>query len=241
MKTVNRFDQIKDATKNGQPTLSIGTLTADVMNQAAAVRTLQDHDIKLLHIDVMDGLVWPKITVGHFFVAGLKTDLLRDVHLLVERPEQQIPHFVKAGADMISFSVESCNDIGSVIGVFRNAADEAGRTGDVHCGLSVYPQTPLEVLEPYLDDIDYVTLLAVSPDSGKDNFLDEMAVRVAHLRSRREDLLICIDGAVKKTNIGDIAAMGADVVVTGSAVFDGNDAAENIVEMKRQITEATSK
>ena len=69
----------------------------------------------MLHIDVMDGRIWPKITVGHFFVAGLKTSLLKDVHLLIEEPESQIPAFCKAGADMIAFSVESCNDIGAAL------------------------------------------------------------------------------------------------------------------------------
>ena len=236
MSTRALFDQVKSATSNSNPCLSIGTLTADVMTQHSAVQTLEEQGIELLHVDVMDGRMWPKITVGHFFVAGLKTKLLKDVHLLIEDPEKQIPAFVNAGADMIAFAVEACADIGAAISILRSAADEAGK--ETRCGLSIYPETSLETDKPFLDDVDYVTLVSISPDSGKANFLHEMQERVAQLRSWREDLLICIDGAVKKANVGEVAGMGSNVIVTGSAVFDGNDAARNIIEMKQSIVDA---
>ena len=160
--------------------------------------------------------------------------------MLVAEPEKQIPLFVKAGADMISFSVEACTDIGKAIEIMKQAAEEAGRANELRCGLSLYPDTSLESIQSYLDDIDYATLVSIGPDTGKTNFLHEMQARVAKLRSWKEDLLICIDGAIKKTNIGEVAAMGANVLVTGSAVFDGNDAAENISEMKQRIAQACS-
>ena len=238
MPSENSFERIKRATAGARPCLSIGTLTADVMDQRAAVQTLEDQNIELLHIDVMDGRIWPKITVGHFFVAGLKTKLLKDVHLLVEQPEQQIPLFVNAGADMISFSVEACADVGKAIAMLRTAAEEAGRSNEVQCGLSLYPGTALETIKPHLGNVDYVTLISIGPDTGKSNFLHEMQARVTQLRDWNNDLLICIDGAVKKANVGQVATMGANVIVTGSAVFDGNDATENIIEMKQSIAEA---
>ena len=238
MKPESRFERVKKVTSKAHPCLSVGTLTADVMDQRAAVQTLEDQNIELLHIDIMDGQVWPKITVGHFFVAGLKTNLLKDVHLLVANPDQQIPLFIKSGADMISFAVESCDDIGKTIEIFKNAAGDAGRSDDVRCGLSLYAGTSLETIRPHLDEIDYVTLVSIGPDTGKDNFLHETESRVAQLRAWKEGLLICIDGAVKKSNIGEVALMGGNVIVTGSAVFDGNDAAQNIIAMKQQIKEA---
>ena len=221
MSSSNAFERIQSSTLGSQPKLSIGTLTADVMDQNAALRILEEQAVEMVHIDVMDGRVWPKITVGHFFVGGLQTGLLKDVHLLIEEPEKQIPAFVAAGADMISFSVESCQDISGAISVLRKAANEAGRPEEVKCGLSLYPHTSLELIRSYLEQIDYVTLVAIGPDSGKSNFLNDMPARIAELRSWQEDLVICIDGAVKKTNIGEVAAMGANVIVTGSAVFDG--------------------
>ena len=234
------FERVKQATIKSQPCLSIGTLTAEVMNQQAAVQTLEDSGIALLHVDVMDGRVWPKITVGHFFVAGLNTKLLKDVHLLVKEPEKQIPLFIKAGANMVAFSVEECEDIGKAIEVFEQAVASVGRHGEVHCGLSLYPGTSLNLIRPFLNDVDYVTLVSIGPDTGKDNFLDEMESKVSELRSWREDLLICIDGAVKKSNVAEVAKMGANVIVTGSAIFDGTDAAQNIIEMKQQIASSFS-
>ena len=236
MTAQDRFDRVKTATKNAPPYLSIGTLTADIMDHQSAVNTLEEQGIELLHIDVMDGRAWPKITVGHFFVAGLKTDLLKDVHLLVEEPEKQIPSFVDAGADMISFSVETCRDIAATIEVLKNAAAKAGR--NVRCGLSVYPGTSLELVQPNLDDVDYVTLVSIGPDTGKANFLHEIEARISQLRTWNQDLFVCIDGAVKKSNIAEVSAMGGNVVVTGSAVFDGNNASQNIIEMKQQIAAA---
>lgn len=240
MNSKSLFDRMKNDTLHGQPCLSIGTLTADIMDQRAAVQILEDQGIDLLHIDVMDGKIWPKITVGHFFVAGLKTKLLKDVHLLVKEPEKQIPLFVNAGADMISFSVEACADIGKAIELLKNSAEDAGRTGELRCGLSVYPATPLELIQPHLENVDYVTLVSIGPETGKSNFLHETEARVAQLRAWNEDLLVCIDGAVKKSNIGEVAGMGGNVIVTGSAVFDGNDATQNIVEMKQEIASAFS-
>ena len=82
--------------------------------------------------------------------------------------------------------------------------------------------------------------MSISPDSGKQNFLSEMPDRIGQLREWKDDLVICIDGAVKKANIGEVAQMGSDVIVTGSAVFDGNDAAKNINEMTASIQQSLS-
>ena len=226
------IDRLKSSTGETGPSLSVGTLTAEVMNQQAAVKTLEQQGIDMLHIDVMDGRVWPKITVGHFFVAGLKTSLLKDVHLLIEEPESQIPAFAKAGADMIAFSVESCRDIGAALDLMSEH-DEAPRR--IQRGLSLYPKTSLDLIRPHLDKTDYVTLVSIGPDTGKENFLSEVPDRIKQLREWKPDLLICVDGGIKKNNIGDVSKMGADVIVTGSAVFDGNDAAQNLVDMKASI------
>jgi len=88
--------------KASQPQLSIGTLTTE--DQAAAIQTLVDGDIPLLHVDIMDGIIWPKTTVGPDFVASLDTDLLKDVHLLIDKPEEHIAAYAEAGAGIISFS-----------------------------------------------------------------------------------------------------------------------------------------
>jgi len=205
-----------------RPQLSVATLSADIGNQAAALQTLQENGVNLLHFDVMDGNIWPNITVGSPFVAGLKTDLLKDVHLLIDKPEKHIAAFAKAGADLISFSVEYTADIGATLSLISEANPGILR------GVSLNPGTPLETIKPFLAQIDYVLVLGVGPDTGKEAFLDLIPAKIETLLNWKSDLLICIDGAVKKETIPQIAAMNPHFVVSGSAIFDGNDPVENL-------------
>ena len=217
-----------DEFKKAAPLLSVGILTADMMNLGAEIKLLEKAGIKLLHIDVMDGCVWPKITVGSPFLQGLKTSMLKDVHLLIDKPESQIENFAKAGADIITFAVESCGDIAQTlltIGQMKNANDPDRR---ILRGLSLNPATPIDVVLPLIDKIDIVLLLAVGPDTGKENFISTLPDRIAGLRNIKDDILIFVDGAIKKDNIAEVAAMAPDVIIAGSAVFDGKTPKENL-------------
>ena len=216
--------------KASQPQLSIGTLTTE--DQAAAIQTLVDGDIPLLHVDIMDGIIWPKTTVGPDFVASLDTDLLKDVHLLIDKPEEHIAAYAEAGAGIISFSIEYTADLGTTLSLIKQSNEEILR------GVSLNPATDLELIRPHLDEIDLVILLAIGPDTGSETFFESLPDKVAKLREWKPDLLITVDGAVKKNNVADVAKIGSDFIATGSAVFDGNDAAANIVEMKASIASA---
>lgn len=211
----------KIALIRSQPQLSVATLTADIGDQKAALQTLVENGVRLLHFDVMDGVIWPTITVGSPFVAGLKTELLKDVHLLIDKPEKHIASFAKAGADLISFSVEYTDEIGTTLGLISEH-------DDIVRGASLNPGTPVETIAPHLDQLDYVLVLGVGPDTGKQSFLDDLPAKIAELRSLKPDILVCVDGAVKKETIDQIAAMKPDFVVSGSAIFDGNDPVANL-------------
>lgn len=201
--------------------LSVATLTAAMGNQDAALEVLESQGVKLLHFDVMDGRIWPQITVGTPFVAGLETTLLKDVHLLIEEPEKQIPGFVKAGADLLSFSVEGTGDLAATLAIYEGYPELVR-------GVSLDPGTEVEVLADFMDRIDYVLLLGVGPTTGKESFLNRLPAKMAKLRAMKDDLLICVDGAVKKETIEEIAAMKPDFVVSGSAIFDGQDPVGNL-------------
>jgi ribulose-phosphate 3-epimerase len=190
-------------------------------NQNAALQTLKENNVNLLHFDVMDGNIWPNITVGTPFVAGLKTDLLKDVHLLINKPKQHIDSFAKAGADLISFSVEYTAHIDDTLG--RISAHE-----DILRGVSLNPGTSPSFIKKYLDQIDYVLLLGVGPYSGKELFLDDIPAKIAPLLEWKPELLICVDGGVKKDTIPQIAAMKPHFVVSGSAIFNNEDPVENL-------------
>lgn len=224
------IDELRSAT----PKLSVGILAADVMELGAGVKLLESFGA-LLHLDVMDGRVWPQITAGAPILAGLRTSLLKDVHLLIEEPEKHVAAFAKAGADVISFSIEHCGDVAAtleLIGQQTNANDPA--RGIVR-GVSLDPSTPVDAIRAVADQVDLVTLLAVGPTTGKQSFIDDLPAKIAAVRALDERIVIFVDGAVTKDNIGQLAAMGPNGIVTGSAAFAGNPA-DNIKYMLEQIS-----
>ena len=212
-----------------RPQLSVATLSADMGNQNAALQTLKENDVNLLHFDVMDGNIWPNITVGSPFVAGLSTDLLKDVHLLINKPKQHIDSFAKAGADLISFSVEYTAHIDDTLS--RISTHE-----DILRGVSLNPGTSPSFIKNYLDQIDYVLLLGVGPYSGKELFLDDIPAKLKTLLEWKPELLICIDGGVNKNTIAQIAAMNPHFVVSGSAIFNNEDPVENLAFFNNAIS-----
>jgi ribulose-phosphate 3-epimerase len=224
---------VLDQLRSGPPKLSVGILAGDVMDFGASIKLLEQFGV-LLHLDVMDGRVWPKITAGAPILAGMRTRLLKDVHLLIEQPEKHVEDFAKAGADVITFSVEHCGDVSATldaIGRLTNANDPAR---GILRGVSLDPATPVDVLKPVADKIDVVLLLAVGPDTGKQEFIAALPEKIAAVRALNDNAVIFVDGAVTKDNIGQIAAMGPHGIVTGSAAFAG-DAAANIKFMLEQI------
>ena len=212
-----------------RPQLSVATLSADMGNQNAALQTLKENDVNLLHFDVMDGNIWPNITVGSPFVAGLKTDLLKDVHLLINKPKQHIDAFAKGGADLISFSVEYTAHINDTLA--RISAHE-----DIVRGVSLNPGTSPSFIKDYLDQIDYVLLLGVGPYSGKELFLDDIPAKIKTLLEWKPELLICIDGGVNKNTIAQISAMNPHFVVSGSAIFNNEDPVGNLAFFNNAIS-----
>ena len=136
-----------------------------------------------------------------------------------------------------SFSVEYCDNVSKtlmMIGQMENVNDsERG----ILRGVSINPKTPVDVIKLFMDDVDVVVLLAVGPDTGKQNFIAELPNKIAELKRLKEDIVIFVDGAIKKENLAQVAAMGPDIIVTGSAVFDGKDAAGNVKFMVETINE----
>jgi ribulose-phosphate 3-epimerase len=224
---------VLDQLRSAPPKLSVGILAGDVMDFGASIRLLERFGV-LLHLDVMDGRVWPKITAGAPILAGMRTSLLKDVHLLVEEPEKHFEDFAKAGADVITFSVEHCRDVAAAldrIGRLNNANDPAR---GVLRGVSLDPATPVDVLRPVADRFDVAVLLAVGPATGKQEFIDSLPEKIAAIRRLNDRAAVFVDGAVTKDNVARIAAMGPDGIVTGSAAFAGDPAA-NIQFMLEQI------
>ena len=213
------------------PTISVGILTADLMALGADLARLDGTGVALLHFDVMDGCFTPMMTFGPPLVKAVRTPLLKDVHLMIDEPLEKLGDYVAAGADIVTVHAESCTHIHRVLqrlGTMENANDPA--RGIVR-GVALNPGTPLAVLEPLLDELDLVHLLAINPGWGGQQFLPATMGRIAEVRrllaraGRR--ILLGVDGGITRENVGTLAGSGIDLVVTGSAVFDGKAPAEN--------------
>ena len=213
------------------PTVSVGMLTADLANLGRDIALLEATGVGLVHFDVMDGCFCPSTTIGPPVVAAVQTSMIKDAHLMIEAPLRKVADYVAAGADMVTVHVESERYVRRVLvelGSMDNANDPAR---GIVAGVALNPGTPVSTIEPLLELADYVLVLAVDPGWGGQRFGDPTPRRVAQVRELvarcGRPVLVGVDGGVTKANIGEVAATGADIIVTGSAVFDGVDPAGN--------------
>ncbi len=223
-----------------RPALSVGVLSADLMRLGDEMSRLEALGVGVVHVDVMDGCFCPALTVGPGFVKGLRTSLLKDVHLMIREPLDVLPDYAAAGADIITVQLESAVHIHRVLQRL-GGLESANHSGSpIVRGLALGPATPLEWLtEPLLAEVDLVVVLAVDPGYGGQTFDPAALSRLARVKEIVRDsgrgILTCIDGGVTRENIGMVAAAGADLVVTGSAAFAGGEVEQNVAAMTAAI------
>jgi len=217
--------------KRRRPTLSVGIITADLLSLGSELALLERTGVKLVHIDVMDGCFCPMMTVGPPFIKALNTPLLKDVHLMIADPLEKVADYVAAGADIITFHPEGCTHPRRILQEMRNMTNANDPARGLLCGVALNPGTPLAVLEPLLDEVEVILLLAVNPGWGGQKFIPATRDRVARVKQMiaeaHREVLLTVDGGITRANIAEVATTGADIIVTGSAVFDGKAAEEN--------------
>jgi len=161
--------------------------------------------------------------------------LLKDVHLMIDDPLSKVDAFVATGADLITFHVEGARQPHRVLRVLGDAVNANDPERGIVRGVAVNPGTPVDVIEPLLDDAELVLVLAVDPGWGGQAFVPSTERRLERARSLIEAsgrrILLGVDGGVTHDNVGRIAAMGVDLIVSGSAIFDGRAAAGNATAM----------
>jgi len=216
--------------------LSASILAADFAHLEDQTRTAIEAGVEWIHVDVMDGHFVPNITMGPIIVKALKplaeeTGAVMDVHLMIEEPDRYIEDFVSAGADIVCVHVEACRHLHRTI--------ERIRALGARAGVTLNPATSLGTLEAILPDVDLAMIMSVNPGFAGQSFIPASIDRVRRLRGMLDTIgstaLLEIDGGVDTSNVAEIVAVGADVLVSGSAIFKG-DIAMNVEALQKAVT-----
>lgn len=208
-------------------------LAADFYDLKSQITELNNSKIKYLHLDVMDGKYVPNISYGSEIIKNLRehTDLIFDVHLMVENPENHIDQYVKAGVDIISFHPETTTHPSRVISQIKEKGVKAGIVLNTH--------TNEDVLKYLIQDIDLVLIMSVVPGFGGQEFIPQILEKITRVKKLIEasgrDIILEIDGGIKLHNVKEVMDLGVNLAVAGSAVFNKDGIQNNIDKFYREI------
>ncbi len=212
--------------------LAPSILAADFSVLGQQIKEAAGAGAEYIHIDVMDGVFVPSISFGMPLIQSIRkvTDKVFDVHLMIVEPERYIDEYAKCGADSITFHLEATEDADALI-------DQIHALG-CRAGMSIKPKTPVEVVRKYLSKIDMLLVMTVEPGFGGQKYIPESTERIRRARELADelgvDLDIQVDGGVGQDNVHVVLEAGANVVVSGSAVFHG-DITDNVKRFTAQL------
>ena len=214
--------------------LAPSILSADFARLLEDVKKVEEAGCEYLHIDVMDGHFVPNITLGPAIVKSLRKDvnMVFDTHLMIENPDNYIKDFVDAGSDLIVVHQEACKHLHRTIQNIKSY--------NVKAGVALNPATPIEAIKHVIEDVDMVLIMTVNPGFGGQSFIEGMIEKIKELKQLIDDknlnVDIQVDGGIKPSNIDKVVKAGANVIVAGSAIFNSDNIAQTVNEMRKNAS-----